>query len=696
MKAMNKLIAGLLVFGLCSTGTTLLGQDDVRSSAPEPGPARKIEIGQADQFELDNGIKVIVVENHKVPRISWQLYLDRDAIVEGDKAGYTSMAGTLLKTGTTTKSKAEIDEAIDFVGGSMSTSSRGGFASSLTKHSDKILEIFADVILNPTFPVEEFDKLKNQTISGLQTQKDDPSAIASNVSGALVYGLDHPYGELTTETTVANIGVEDCKAYYDTYFKPNIAYMVVVGDITPAQAKKKVEKYFGDWEQGDVPTMEYDYPELNDGMEVSFVDKAGAVQSVVNLTHAVPMKPGDPDVIPSRVMNTILGSGFSGRLFRNLREDKGYTYGAYSSMGSDELVGRFTASASVRNEVTDSAVTEFVYELNQMRDTDVTDTELELAKNFIAGSFARNLESPQTVANFALNTSRYNLPEDYYATYLEKLDAVDVAKVREMANKYIMMDHMRLVVVGNQEDVAESLEQFATNGEIKYYDIYANEKAAAEDAGDVSGEEIINAYVEALGGKDVIAGIKSMKSTLGGNAMGQELELVEYRMAPDKYSMAMNMMGQTMMRQVYNSGAGFVEQMGQKQDLEGEMLDMIAENVAVVPEMAYLGDGYEMSVGGVEEVNGEMCDKVTVTKSGDDKSSTVSFEKYTGLKVKAITPVEMGGQSATNIAEYSDYREVDGFMVPYVQKVSGATPVPLSLTVKSVEINSDLDPAVFD
>ncbi|MEO5907537.1 MAG: pitrilysin family protein, partial [Saprospiraceae bacterium] len=390
-----------------TTGATSTTTTDFRSSAPKAGPARPIEIGDSYQFTLANGLKVIVVENHKLPQISYQLSIDRDPILEKEKAGLSGIAGALLATGTVNKSKAEIDEAVDYIGASLRTSPTGGYASSLTKHTDKILALFSEVILKPAFPEAEFEKIKTQTLSGLQTNKDDPNAISQNVSNALIYGVDHPYGEITNEITVANITLQDTKDYYRDYFKPGNAYLVIVGEITPDVAKAKAEKYFGGWGGGSTPKYVYAFPKPIDNTAVAFVDKSGAVQSVINITYAVQMKPGDQDEIAAEVMNTILGSGFSGRLYRNLREDKAYTYGANSDLNSDKLVGAFTANASVRNEVTDSAIVQFMIELNKLKNEQVTQTELELAKSYIAGAFARSLESPQTVANFALNTNKY-------------------------------------------------------------------------------------------------------------------------------------------------------------------------------------------------------------------------------------------------------------------------------------------------
>ncbi len=692
---MKKLIQYISITAMIALAFTATAQsDDMRATAPAAGPARTIEIGKYESFTLDNGLQVIVVENHKVPRITYRLFIDRDAIVEGEKAGYTSIAGDLLSTGTATRTKAEIDEEVDFVGGSMSTSSYGGYASSLTKHSDVVLTVFADVILNPTFPEDQFEKNKTQMLSGLQSQKDDPNAISGNVSGALTYGLDHPYGEMTTETTVENITLDDCKNYYEQYFMPNGSYMVVVGDVSPAKAKKQVEKYFGSWEKGEMPTHEYEMPAMPEATEVAFVDKAGAVQSVIRITYPVDLKPGEDDVIPGRVMNSILGSGFSGRLFQNLREDKAYTYGAYSSLGNDELVASFSATASVRNEVTDSAIVQFMLELNRMRDEDVTDDELELAKNFIAGAFARNLESPQTVANFALNTYRYNLPEDYYSSYLERLEAVDKATVRAMAQKYINTDQARIIIVGNKDDVSEKLTPFAASEEVMFYDIYANEKAAGMDFGDVRGEDVINAYIDAIGGREALEEVKSTKITMAADAMGQTMEFVEYKMAPGMYAMSMSMMGQTMMRQVFDGESGYVEQQGQKMPLEGTDLTNVKEEAKITPELDYVASGYALEVVGLEDLDGEMAYKVKVTDAGGT-SSTHYFSKDTGLKLRTISTIEANGQTATTTEDFSDYREVSGIMLAHNQIIVGMAPFPLEMKTSSVEINGQIDSTVF-
>lgn len=700
MRYMKYLVfSALVVLAACApkvgtqTSTTTTTPATFRSAAPKPGPARPVEIGEYHHFTLDNGLKVIVVENHKLPQISYQLTIDRDEMLEKEKSGLAGIAGSLLATGTTTKTKAEIDEAVDYIGANLSTNATGGFASSLTKHTDKVLALFSEVILQPSFPQQEFDKLKTQTLSGLQANKDDPNAISQNVSRALTYGMDHPYGEITNEITVSNISLEDAQDYYKTYFKPGNAYLVVVGDITPEVAKSKAQKYFGKWSSGQAPEYEYSFPKTVNNTAVAFVDKAGAVQSVINITYPIQMTPGHPDEIPARVMNTILGSGFSGRLFRNLREDKAYTYGAYSNLESDELVGSFSASASVRNEVTDSAIHEFLYELNKLRTEPVTKTELDLAKSYIAGAFARSLESPQTVAGFARRTLMYNLPEDYYETYLQKLQAVTVEDVTRMANKYVTPVNARIVVVGNKDEVMPKLVVFdKEDGKVQLYDVYANpRKDEATMPVNLTPEQILNNYFTAIGGREKLDMVKSMEQTYSMELMGMSIT-THVAQEDGKFYMAMTAPGMTLMKQVYNGEKGYVEQGGGRMPLEGNDLAAVKEQAHIFSERDYTKEGYALEVKGLEDVNGKPAYKLQVIKPSGTKS-TEYYDKETFLKVKEVMAAEGAQQPITN--EYSEYKNVNGVMIPHVLTISGAMPVPMVMTVTTVKVNEPVDQDLF-
>lgn len=444
-----------------------------RSHYPEPGAAPTINIGDAETFTLPNGLKVFVVENHKLPRVTFSLKLDRDPILEGNKAGYTSLVGPLMMGGTKSLNKDQLDEAIDQIGASINVSSTSAVASSLTKHQEALLTLFADVLFNPSFPQEELDKLKKQTISVLAAEKDDPNSIGMVVSNAVLYGKDHPYGENATEITVNAIEVADIANYYKSYFRPNIAYMAIVGDITKNEAEALMKKYFGSWEKAAVPTHKWPKAVVPTENQVVLVDRPASVQSVINITYPVELQFNSPDRIGASLLTYILGGGASSRLFMNLRESKGYTYGAYSSISPDRISGNFAADASVRTEVTDSAAYQFFYELKNITEKTITEEEVAAAKAYLTGSFGRSLENPATIANFALNTEIYDLPKDYYKNYLKNLDAVTTETLNDIAPKYIKPANAYLIIVGNTEAFKDTIGQF---GEVKNYTVEGDPK----------------------------------------------------------------------------------------------------------------------------------------------------------------------------------------------------------------------------
>lgn len=665
-----------------------------RSHPPEPGPAPVIHLGTPETFTLANGLKVFVVENHKLPRVAFSMVLNLDPIYEGDKAGYISTAGQLLSRGTTDRTKAEIDQEVDFIGGSLSTSASGVYASSLTKHTDKILELMADVTLNPSFPVDELEKIKTETISGLQANKDDPEAIASNVRGILRYGKNHPYGEIITEETVAKISIDDCIEYYNQFFKPNVAYLAIVGDINEDQARSLVESHFGNWESGEVPKFDYQLPVVPEQTEVALVDRPQSVQSVINITYPVELKTGDPDVVKSRVMNTILGGGFSSNLMENLRETHGYTYGAGSSLSSDRLIGSFNAAASVRNEVTDSAVFEFFHELRRIRNEPVSEEQLQSIKNYITGSFARSLESPSTIANFAINIDRYDLPGDYYSNYLKRIQAVSVADVQEMAQKYIQPDNSYVLIVGKASEVAEGLGQF---GPVQYYDIYGEPytpTSAADLSGEISPGQVIDIYLEALGGVQELEKIEDITQVLKTSMQGLDLEITSVKKAPNMSFETVKSGDMEFQKQVFDGSAGIEVIQGQKQPLDEKRVKESMIESRIVPELTYDKLGVTVELTGLEKIGEEDVYVVEVSQPSGKKSYSY-FSKDSGLKLKESTTLDSPQGSFTQSVEYKDYQLVDGIMFPRKAIISMG-PQKMEAEVVSIEINTGVPDEKFE
>lgn len=664
-----------------------------RSKLPEPSTPRPINIGEYESFELKNGLKVFIIENHKLPRVSYNLIIDREPILEGDKVGYLSMVGQMMRRGTDTRTKEQIDEEIDFIGASLGAGSTSVFASGLSKYNEKVLELMTDVMFNPSFPEEELEKIRTQTISNLASNEEDPGAIASNLNQVLLYGKDHPYGEIQTKETTNNITVDDLKNYHQTYFKPNIAYLAVVGDVNPKEIKKLIKTYFGSWERGEVEKPTYTTPTAPEKNRVGIVNRSNSVQSSINITYPVDLKTGSEDQIKARVMNQILGGSGSAKLFMNLREDKGYTYGSYSSLLSDELVGRFNASAEVRNEVTDSSVVQIFYEMNQVKNGNITEEEMNLAKNSISGSFSRSLEQPQTVASFALNTARYNLSEDYYATYLQKVQAVTKEDIQAMAQKYLKTENAYINVVGKASEVADQLKQF---GELKYYDTYGNEvdPSLSKLPEGLTVEKVLNNYIDAIGGKSKIEAIQTLQMKMEASIMGQVLNMESTRMAPNKYMMVVKMGGNVAQKQVFDGEKGAGSGMQGNTKIEGDEAKDMSISAAIVEEIEYLKQGVKTKLVSVDQIGGKDAYGIEVTMPSG-KKSTRFYDAESGLLVRVSNTME-GPQGAMTLStDFENYKEYNGVMFPMGIKQPMNAQMKMDIKVTEVIVNEDLDESIF-
>lgn len=663
----------LLIISLLFSSAAVAQID--RSKLPEPGPAPEIKLGEVEDFTLDNGLKVFVVENHKLPRVAFSLVLERDPLVEGEKAGLTGFVGEMLTAGTTSRTKEQLDEEVDFIGASLSASSTSLYGSSLKKHQNKILELMADVLFNPVFPQAELDKLKKQALTGLAAAKDNPDAISSLLTNALVYGKEHPYGEHQTEATTENITVEDVKNYYNTYFKPNIAYLAIVGDIDAKEAEKLVKEYFGKWEQGEVPSFTYPAPQAPEQIKVAVVDRPASVQSVIKLGYPLEMNPAKEDFLPTRVLGYILGGGFNSRLNMKLREEKGYTYGARSSIGSDKLIANFIAATSVRTEVTDSALTEMIHEINKIVDEGITEEELEEAKANLSGSFGRSLENPSTIASFAINIARYDLSEDYYSTYLQRLNALTVADINAAAKKYIQPDHMYITIVGNGKEFQDKVAQF---GEIKNYTNTGEEaKEVAVDA-DMTAEKVIANYIEAIGGEEKASAITSATIKQSSDIQGQQMQITTvHDLDQMTFEQEVSVMGQVMQKIKMENGKATISAQGQSQTLTDEQYEEAKMGMFIFPELHYEEMGYSFSLDGIHDVDGMQAYKVTVTNP-TGSSVTNYYQVDNGLKIRSESPT-------VGTVTYKKYESVEGVLYPMEMNLQmPGMPMTLVSKVESV------------
>ena len=502
---MKKIILSLIL----SCSVLLLTAQIDRSKPPVSGPAPEINLGKPKTFSLDNGLKVIVVENSKLPRAFANLEIDNYPDYEGDIMGVSSLVSSMMGNGTENQSKESYNEEVDYMGATLFLSASGGYVSSLKRYFPRVLEMMSDGLLNPLFTDEDFNKEKNILLDGIKSIQKSVPDIANQVSGKLFYGSNHPFGEFANEETVNNISLKDVKKYYQTFAKPNNAYLTIVGDVKFDEIKSLVELYFGKWKKGKLP--KYQLPIVNNlsNSEINFVNMSNAVQSEIAVGNVINISMSDPDYFALRLANQILG-GQGGRLYENLREDKGFTYGAYSSASTSRYVSTFTASTSVRNEVTDSAVTEIINEITSINLEDVSESKLESVKQKFVGNFIMSTEQPSTIANFATNIDKFNLPDNFYETYLENFQNVSIADIKRVSKKYFKKDNLRIIVVGKGQDVLARLENLPF--EIKYFDKNGNSttKPDFSTPTGITKETVINKYLDAIGGLDKIKEINAV------------------------------------------------------------------------------------------------------------------------------------------------------------------------------------------
>jgi predicted Zn-dependent peptidase len=688
----------LLAIAAITAVTGVYGQID-RSVRPAAGPAPTINIKNSQVFTLPNGITVVVSENHKLPRVSFNLVTGGTPKVEGDKAGLNQLMGQLIMSGTKNRTKDKLDNEIDYIGASLSADGSSVFLSCLTKHMNAGVDLMKDVVFNPAFPESEFNRIKKQSESSLLSVQSSPEEMSNNAERKINFP-NHPNSNVMTNVTLGNITNQDVINEFNSQFTPDGAYLVIVGDITMDEAKRIALESFGSWTGTKKYTAELNGGGLIKGNRVIFINKPGAVQSVISVSFPIAIKPGQEDQIPLTVLNGILGGGgFGTRLMQNLREDKAYTYGCYSSVQITREGSWMSASGSFRNDVTDSAITQLIFEFEKISGSYVQNEELSLTKSAMAGSFARSLESPQTIARFALNIIRNKLPEDYYQNYLKRLDAVSKEEVLTMAQKYFK-NGMNIIVVGDPS-VLDKIAKFDTDGVIEKLDAFGNPAVEMIQA-DITADQLISNYVKAVtkttsdkAAAKKLKAIKSVKQeiTMSTEMAPQPLTAVDVFVAPNKeaQSLAMGKM---------NIQSGFYDgKKGAQTDMQNGTKELSAEEIAakkksygLLPEMNYSKSGMTYSIIGIETLNGN---QYYVLESNDGQTKKKDYyDKNTFLKYKTVSVSEMEGQVIESERIMDDYKEVNGIMFPhkFTQSVSGLN---LAGEIKTIEVNGKIDPAMF-
>ncbi|MDO5522541.1 MAG: pitrilysin family protein [Bacteroidia bacterium] len=438
---------------------------------PAPGETPAIHIESPQTFKLDNGLTVLVVENHRLPRVNMVLVMDFAPKPEADKAGTSFLLTQMLGTGTKNMNKESFNEKLDFLGATLTFNQEGASASGLSGFFPEILELMSTAIVEPRFNRDEFDVQKEIRIEEIRNRERDVSSITNRVFSALTFGLNSAYGEIETEQTLRNIDLKDVEAAHKEIFVPNNAYLAIVGDVTLNEAKPLIEEHFANWKRGESAPATVPKPENPEEVEIDIVNVPDAVQANIVIGNVHDIKVNSPAFFAAHLSNAILGGGsLNTRLNSNLRERNGFTYGASSQINYDKYNPSFSAEASVSNKLVPQAIKEFMAEFNNI--TAITEEDLRVAKARMKGNFTLSMENPATIAGMGMNILTEDLPQDFYVNYLKSIDNLTVEDVQNAAQEYLKTNNLRIIVVGNAAEFRTRLEELPYL--IRYYDTKGN------------------------------------------------------------------------------------------------------------------------------------------------------------------------------------------------------------------------------
>lgn len=666
-----------------------------RSKQPVPGKAPVINIKDSEVFRTDNGITVILSENHKLPRVSFDLVMGSDPRM--GKAGLSDMAGSLIMSGTSNRTKDQLDKEVDYIGASLSADNSSITLSCLTKHVTKGLDLMSDVLLNASFPESEVERIRKQNQNNLTSTKSDAANMATNATVKVNFP-NHPFGEVMTEESLNSITREDIINYYKSNFTPNGSYLVIVGDITKEEAKKMVESYFGSWKGGEVFKSDLGNGKPANGNQVFFVKKPGAVQSVVYITFPMKIKTGDKDQLALSVLNGILGGGgFGTRLFQNLRENKAYTYGCYSTLNVTENGSWMSAGGNFRNAVTDSAIIEILKEFAVITTDLVKDDELSLTKSSMSGGFARSLERPQTIARFALNIIKNKLDQDYYKSYLQRLDAVTKEDVLAMAKKYFTAKNCNIIVVGNEE-IVEKLKVFDSDGKVQFLDPFGNPLKEGKPA-DITKEQLFDKYISVVtqtkNSKELAKKMKKFKSfesktELSNPQFPAPFMMTNYWVSTNVEAQKLEGMGAVMQKSYFDGKAGYVYSQGKRTEMTNEEIAKKSKTPGIFPELHHKEQNFTLT--GIENIDGK---EMYVVKQVDgEEESFIYYDKTSFLKEKVVSIRKQEEETSETTITYADYKDVGGFLFPHTTSI-GFGPFVMTGKVTSIVLNKKPDLSSF-
>ncbi len=658
----KKLLLMLLLF--VSVGFAFAKEKIDLTKKPAPLPAESFKFPDYIEAKLQNGIKVFIVEDHEQPTFSVRLLVPGGSVLDGQKAGIADLMTSMVTKGAGNMSALDIANKLDGIGADVSASTSKDYiaysASGLKKHINQILKIFSDVVIKPTFPKDEFEKLVPQMLAGLQNEKSNPTALAAKLSNMVVYGKLHPYGQFETEKSLKAITVDNLKTYYNAVIKPNNASIVVVGDVSKREILKLLNKSFKDWKPGKTAFIQIP-PAQPMPQGVYFINRPGSVQSTIYIASVAPARK-DPDWEIESLASAIMGGGFGSRLFRILREKYSYTYSPRASLSGNKYTNKFACYANVRNSVTDSSIVIMRDLLEKLKNEPSPKDEIGRVKQHRVGQYLMSFENPGFLARIIQNADFNEIPMHRVKSWHTRNMNISPYEVLKIAKKYMDPSKAFIVVVGAPE-VRKKLEQFGT---IFDYNLdmepISGEEAKMESVS-LDAEDLIEEYTDAIGGKDALNDIKTMTITAKVllKAQGQEIpgKMTQIFKAPN---MMMSNLDMSVFKQKeWCNGKDAWSQSNQgTTKLEGDKLEDKKFDALIFNDTKLLENGYKCEVLGKQ--NGLIVMKVKNPRSNNVKTYYFDEDSYLLTKIEMHEKTPRGKMFIT--MSYSDYKEINNIKVP--------------------------------
>ncbi|MBR9977182.1 MAG: insulinase family protein [Bacteroidetes bacterium] len=695
----------LLITLLLLLGGSLEAQID-RSKKPEPGPAPTASFPDYHESTLDNGLRVFVISNHAQPLVTFRLLIRSGSEYDGEISGIADNVTQLLTAGTTSRDKLTFAKEADLLGLSIGAGAADDqmsvSGSGLKKHMDQLLTLMTDALYNPVFPEDELDKLKKQSISGLQTVKRDPDQVMGRLQIVTGYA-PHPYANFGIEEDVEKTTRTMLVDFHNQYFIPNNASLAVVGDVTPEEILPVIRRYFSSWKEGKPPVNDFPRPEEITGRSVHLVDLGKTQTQTAISVLADGMNRRNPDYLSASLMNSILGGGFSGRLFANLRETYGFTYGAYSDLEARKHAGLWMASSTVRRSATDSAFTQILLEMDRMRYEPVDEATMDMHRQYAAGRFLLGLESPSNIAAMVQNIDLYDLPKDYYRNYVANIMRINAQDVQHMAEKYLDTDNVALLAVGDAGEILDPLKAF---GEVHMYDTDINPVSEQLTLDiDIDAPTLMENHIEAIGGRarfeELTTRITKGEVVMSFGPVQADGSMLEIEKAPNKkyqhLTLAVDMGGgpQTMETEQWIDGENvFMRQPMQPiQEVTGEEREQTLENEQFNPLIRWKELGFDPTVTAKREMDGRVVYVVELKRK--HSTQELFFDAESMLLVARSETGEGPQGPVTTMTYLDDYRETDGMMLPYSIRVENPQ-MSMKATINSYEHNVDVEDERFE